>query len=211
MLKTKGKKKLSPEEKKALLKILTYEKVNGKPIYYRNYKKVLKDELPPEAVMGSSGIQAYLVRLLVAFLFQVLDLRKYEVLFNEVGFRYKKGSWKNLGIAIFEREKVEPYLFSEKLIPVAPKVVIEVDTKADLSKYGSVEEYAYEKTQDLLDAGVEKVIWIFTRPKKVQIAEKGKKWIVQDIDEDIPLIEGIVLNLRELAEKNKNLKEWLQG
>ncbi|RTZ58998.1 MAG: Uma2 family endonuclease, partial [Gammaproteobacteria bacterium] len=95
--------KLSKEEKRQLLKILTYEKVNGKPIYYRDYKKVLKGELPPEAVMGSSGLQAYLIRLLVEFLLKVLDRKKYEILFNELGFLYKKGSWRNLDIAIFER------------------------------------------------------------------------------------------------------------
>ncbi len=194
----KLKEKLSKEEKRKLLKILTYEKVNGKPIYYRDYRKVLRGELLPEAVMGSSGIQAYLVRLLVAFLLQVLDLKKYEVLFNEVGFRYKKGSWRNLDIGIYERKKVEPYLFSEKLIPVAPKVIIEVDTKADLSKYSSLEEYAYEKTQDLLDAGVEKVIWIFTKTKKVMEAEKGKDWIIHGWDKDIEIMKGIKVNIEKL-------------
>jgi len=194
-------KKLSKEEKKRLLKILTYEKVNGKPIYYKDYEKVLKGELPPEAVMGSSGLQAFIVRLIVEFLLKTLDLSRYEILFNEVGFLYKKGSWRNLDIAIFEKEKVKPYLMQDKLIPVAPKIVIEVDTKADLSRYGGIEEYAHEKTQDLLDAGVEKVIWIFTKTKKVMIAEKGKKWIVQDWKDDFEVIEGMRLNIGELLEE----------
>ncbi len=196
-----GSKKLTKEEKRRLLKALVYEKVNGKPIYYRNYKKVLKGELPPEAVMGSSGLQAYLVMLLIKFLLGELDEKKFTLLFNELGFLYKKGSWRNLDIAIFEREKVKPYLLQDKLIPVAPKVVIEIDTKADLSKYGSMEEYAYEKTQDLLDAGVEKVIWIFTKTKKVMIAEKGEKWIVQDWSEDFEVFEGVRLNIYKLLRK----------
>jgi len=194
-------KKLSKEEKKRLLKILTYEKVNGKPIYYRDYEKVLKGELPPEAIMGSSGLQAFIVRLIVEFLLKTLDLSRYEILFNEVGFFYKKGSWRNLDIAIFEKEKVKPYLMQDKLIPVAPKIVIEVDTKADLSRYGGIEEYAHEKTQDLLDAGVEKVIWIFTKTKKVMIAEKGKKWIIQDWKDDFEVMEGMRLNIGELLEE----------
>ena len=57
----------------------------------------------------------------------------------------------------------------DKLISVPPKVVIEVDTKADLSKYKSFEAYMYEKTQELLNAGVKKVIWIVTKPKKILI------------------------------------------
>ncbi len=78
-------------------------------------------------------------------------------------------------------------------------MVIEVDTKADLSGYASVEEYAYEKTQELLNAGVERVIWIFTKTRKVLIAEKGSsKWIVQSWDEDFEVMDGIRLNLEEM-------------
>jgi len=38
-------KKLSKEERQKLLKALIYEKVNGKPIYYRGYREVLKGKL----------------------------------------------------------------------------------------------------------------------------------------------------------------------
>jgi len=193
--------KLSSQQRRNLLKLLTYEKVNGKPIYYRDYKKVLKGKLPPEAVMGSSGFHAYLIMLLIKLLLSKIDEEKFIILSNELGFLYKKGSWRNLDIAIFEKEKVKPYLMQDKLIPVAPKVVIEVDTKADLSRYGSFEEYAYEKTQDLLDAGVEKVIWIFTKTKKVMVAEKGEKWIVQDWRDDFEVMEGIGLNISEILKR----------
>ncbi|AAC07450.1 hypothetical protein [Aquifex aeolicus] len=161
---TEVKKKLSKEEKKRLLKLLTYEKVNGKPIYYRDYRKVLRGELPPGAVMGSSGLQAFLIILLIKFLLNKLDDKKFILLSNELSFLYKKGSWRNLDIAIFE------------------------------------------KTQELLDTGVEKVIWIFTKPKKVMIVEKGKKWIIQDWNEEFEVMEGIKINLNEiLKEYNKEV------
>ena len=195
------KKKLSKEERQKLLKALVYEKVNGKPIYYRGYREVLNRKFPLEAVMGSSGLQAYIIKLIVAFLLKVLDSKRYEVLFNEVGFLLKKGSWRNLDIAIFEREKVKPYLLEDKLIPVPPKVVIEVDTKADLSKYCCLEEYAHEKTQDLLNAGVERVIWVFTKTKKVMVAERDKKWIVQNWSEDFEVINKLMLNIGKLLER----------
>ena len=197
---TAVRKALSKEERKRLLKLLTYEKVNGKPIYYRDYKKVLKGEIPPEAVMGSSGIQAYLIMLLIKFLLDQLDENRFLLLSSELGFLYKKGSWRNLDIAIFEKEKVKPYLLEDKLIPVAPKVVIEIDTKADLSRYRSFEEYVHEKTQDLLDAGVEKVIWIFTRTKRVMEAERGKDWIIHGWDKDVEIMEGIRVNISKLLE-----------
>ncbi len=190
----------SKEEKRGLLKILTYERVRGKPIYYRDYRKVLKGELPPEAVMGSSGLQAFIIKVFVEFLLSVLNKKKYEILFNELGFLYGKGSWRNLDIAIFEKEKVKPYLLQDKLIPVPPKVVIEVDTKADLSRYRSLDEYVHEKTQDLLDAGVEKVIWIFTRTKKVMVAEKGRDWIIHRWDREVEVMEGVKVNISKLLE-----------
>ncbi len=199
MTKTAG--KLSQEEKEKLLELLTYEKVRGKPIYYRGYEKVLKGELPPEAVMGSSGLQAFLIRLIVEFLLKSLDLRKYEVLFNEVGFTYGKGSRRSLDVAVFEKEKVKPYLLKDSLIPVPPTVVVEVDTKADLSRYGSFEDYAFEKTQDLLDAGVERVIWLLTKPKKVMVAKRGEKWVVQNWDEDFEVFENVKINLNEILKK----------
>ena len=39
--------------------------------------------------------------------------------------------------------------------------------------------YMTEKTQDLLDAGVKKVIWITTCDRKIMVAEKGKRWFKQ--------------------------------
>ncbi len=200
MVLTEEKKRLSKEERRRLLKLLTYEKVKGKPIYYRGYKEVLKGKLPPEAVMGSSGLQAFLVRLLVEFLLGALNRNKYEVLFNEVGFLWEKGSWRNLDIAVFEKQKVRPYLVQDKLIPIPPIAVIEVDTKADLSNYGSFEGYMYEKTQELLDAGVQKVVWFITKVKKVFIAERGKDWITTDWDREVEVIEGVKLSLGELLE-----------
>jgi len=191
--------KLSKEEKRQLLKILTYEKVNGKPIYYRDYKKVLKGELPLEAVMGSSDIQAYLVALIVALLYSKLDPKKYLVLTNEVGFFTLKSSYRLLDIAVFERKN---FKFEGGYTKIPPKVAIEIDTKADLSNYQSVEDYIFEKTQELLNAGVEKVIWILTKPKKVMIASKNQKWIVQNWNEPFEVFEGIEIKLSELVKRN---------
>ncbi len=190
-MKTALKEKLPPEKRRALLRLLTYEKVKGKPIYYRDYRKVLEGELTPEGVMGSSGLQAYLISLIVGYLLSLIDRKRFVVLTNEVGFKFARGSWRNLDIAVFEKEQVRPYLAQDKLIPVPPLVVIEIDTKADLSKYGSFEEYMYEKTKDLLEAGVQMVIWYISKVKKVLVAERGKDWITKDWDAEVEVLEGI--------------------
>ena len=188
-------KTLSKEEKKKLLKLLTYEKVKGKPIYYKDYKKVLKGELPPEAVMGSSELHAILLALIVHFLVEKLG-KNYIVAAGELSFYTSSNSIRNLDIAIYKRDEIKKP--QPKYTKKTPLVVIEIDTKADLSRYSSFEEYMYEKTQELLDAGVKKVIWFITKVKKVMVAEQGKEWITMNWDRDIEVIRGVKLNLGEI-------------
>ena len=192
------KEKLSKEEKQELLKVLTYEKVKGKPIYYRGYKKVLKGELTPEAVMGSSELQSLIISLLLKYLFEVLP-DEFTALTNELGFFTSSKSFRSLDIAIYKKENMKKP--QDKYTKRAPIVVIEIDTKADLSKYSSFEEYMYEKTTDLLEAGVQRVVWYITKVKKVLIAEAGKDWITADWDRDVEVLKGVKLNLKELLDK----------
>ncbi len=144
---------------KRVPKALVYEMRRGAPIYYRDYEKVLAGELPQEAITGSSKLQAWIVSLIVAFLHRVLDMSKYIVLFNEVGFYTSARSWRNLDIAIFDREALLAEGLTNEYTRVPPIIVIEVDTKADLGRYGGeMEWYMREKVDDLLRAGVKQVI-----------------------------------------------------
>ena len=201
---TAVKKQLSNKKRvsRRVPKELIYEMRKGSPIYYRDYDKVLKGELPIEAVMGSSGLQAWLIKVLMKILIEKLE-PKFEVLSNEVGYKFAPRSWYNLDIAIWEKEKVKPYLKENKLIPVAPEVVIEVDTKADLRKFENPQDYFHRKTQDLLNSGVKKVIWIFTKDKKVWIAEPKKPWLIVDWDYEIPVMENIKINLEKLTKEEE--------
>ena len=193
------KKDVGRKGRRRVPKALIYEMRHGRPIYYRDYEKVLAGELPLEAVMGSSKLQSWLIDVIVAFLHRVLDRRKYKVLSNELGFRFAPRSWRNLDIAIFEREKVLAEGLTDEYVETPPQVVIEVDTKADLGRYeGQVEWYMREKTDDLLNAGVGRVIWYTTRDKRVLVAERGKRWFLTTWDDPIEVIDGIVLNLAEL-------------
>lgn len=98
--------KKEKKTRKKVPKALIYEMRHGSPIYYRDYEKVLSGEKSLEEVIRSSGIQSWLIELIVQFLLQNLDLRKYQLLFNEVGFKFAPKSWYNLDIGIWEKEKV---------------------------------------------------------------------------------------------------------
>lgn len=188
------------EERKKRRKIpkeLIYEMTRGSPIYYRDYDKVLAGGKTLEEVMGNSGLQSYLITLILNLLLSKLS-DKYVVLSNEVGFKFPPKSRRNLDIAIFEKEKVKDSLLKDEYIAVPPKVVIEVDTKADLKKYGDVTHYINEKTDDLLGSGVERVIWALTKERKVMVAEKGKRWFITDWDDEINYIEDIKCSINQL-------------
>ena len=190
---------------KRIPKELIYEMRHGKPIYYRDYDKVLSGEKTLEEVIGSSKLQAILLTLILRFLFIHLDVSKYVILTNETGFKWAPRTWRNLDIAIFDKKQLLEEGIDNRYAKTPPEVVIEIDTKADLRKYGDFMNYAREKTQDLLDAGVKKVIWYTTFDKKVMIAEKEKPWIITDWDYDVEIMEGITLNLERM------FKEEIEG
>jgi len=55
-----------------------------------------------------------------------------------------------------------------------------------------------EKTGDLLGSGVERVIWVLTKERKVMVAEKGKRWFITDWDDEINYIENIKFSINQL-------------
>ncbi len=179
-----------------LLRLLTYEVVDGKPIYYRGYRDVLEGKKQPEEVMGASFLHGRLVILLGAFLREKLKGR-YVVSGGELGYLIE-GGWRNLDIAVFRYEDVKDKLRSRRYIDIPPVLVVEVDTHGDVEN-----EMAYisGKVEDLLRSGVEKVVWIFTDSEKVLIAERGKDWVIVGWDRDIDLSEGLKLNLEDLLKQ----------
>ena len=176
---------------------LVYEILGNKRIYYKDYKKVLSGELPPEAIMGSSELHAWIIDLILRVLYSQLNKEKYKILLGEVGYFYtssRSKKWLNLDIAIVSREKLKKPQGTYLKVP--PEVVIEVDTKADLSEVG--DEYFVIKTEKLLKSGVKKVIWIFTDAKKIQIAENKTPWIIVNFDYEFEIIDNIKINLEKL-------------
>ena len=175
----------------------------GRPIYYRDYEKVLRGELPLEAVMGSSVLQSLLIDLIVRFFHKMLDVTRYLVLYNEIGFKMAPRTWRNLDIAVFERQALEAEGLPDRMTTVPPLLVIEVDTKADLSRYeGQMEWYIREKVDDLLAAGVKQVVWFTTRDRRVLDARPDQAWVLDRWTRPVPLVvEDLTLHLPTLLEE----------
>ena len=181
---------------------LIYEEMNGKALPYKGYLDVLSGKKKIEEIMGSSSLQSIIVYLLSGLLFSRINRKKYLVGTNEPGIHIGLGDNLSNDIVIYERENVT---INDKYFDKAPKIVIEVDVKIDLSTTEWTNEWDYiiEKSQKMLDFGTEKVIWITTKSKKIFVSSSTERWYMVNFNEDIPLVENCVLNLAQLLEDDE--------
>ncbi len=123
---------------------LIRERVGGIDFYYKNYHAVLNQEKTLEDIMGSSGLQAYVIATIIEFLNDKINRKLYKVLSNEVGLHISKNQNLSADIAIYEKSKLKDKLDNQYL-EIAPKVVLEVDVKID-DNDTSAQEYVHLKT-----------------------------------------------------------------
>lgn len=178
---------------------LIYEMDEGKPIYYRGYKEVLNGTKTPEEIMGSSILQSILIELVKNFINSKLS-KDYIILSNELGLLFSKKSWRLADIAIFSKKALIETGIKDEYSKIPPKIVIEVDTKAHFETAADVDYYYHHKTDQLLDFGVERVIWIYTKAEKFMIAEKDKRWETANWTEDLEIMDGVIVNIPQLIE-----------
>lgn len=190
-----------PENKPAIPSSLVYEVLNGRPLYYRGYREVIEKKLNPENVMGSSLLQAILVSLIHTFIMVNRDKRKYLPVTNEAGVHLDLNNNLSCDVAIFEKGTFD---ITTKYFDTVPKIVIEVDVKIDLIDFDG-EEFGYvaEKTQRLFDFGVERVFWVFSKSRRVFVCVPGQDWIFTDWSNDIPVMDGCVLNIKKLLDEEE--------
>src|SRR5215213_10447332 len=162
-------------EAKPIPSFLIYEMTEEGPIYYRDYRDYLAGTKQLEEIMGSSILQSILVSDLTILLSKLLG-NDYKVLTNELGLKFSKQSKRSADIAIYPKAVIGEMTLNNRYAEVAPHIVIEVDTKACFEGFTTELDYYYRKTDDLLNFGVNKVIWVFTGAKKVLIATKGNSW-----------------------------------
>lgn len=179
---------------------LIYEMDEGQPIYYRGYRDVLNGVKAPEEIMGSSILQSILIELVKNYINSKLS-KEYVVLSNELGLLFSKKSWRLADIAIFFKKALIEAGIKDEYSKIPPKIVIEVDTKAHFETPADVNYYYHHKTDQLLDFGLERVIWIYTGVEKFMIAEKNKRWETANWSEDLEIMDGILMNIPQLIEK----------
>ncbi len=128
---------------------MIYEMVDGQPIYYRGYKEILKGKVNQEEPVGSSFLQSLIISNLVILLHKYLG-NTHVVLTNEIGIQFSKGNWRAADIAVFESGQLDITKATNKYLSIPPKIVIEIDTKAEMNEIKDTFKYYNEKTDQLL-------------------------------------------------------------
>lgn len=180
---------LSTEQQSDSVNIPDYlvrETIDGIPFYYRGYEAVLKNQKTLEDIMGSSGLQSYLITRIFKFLLLNLNDKQYEVLTNELGLHLSNRNNLSSDIAVYEKKQLKGKL-NNKYLKIPPLIAFEIDTKIE-SKNTKDQEYVHLKTEKLLEFGVQKVIWVFTTSKKIMVAEPQKDWLTKNWDQTFEVL-----------------------
>jgi Uma2 family endonuclease len=173
---------------------LICEVLDGRPLYYRDYKKVISKKKTLEDIMGSSTLQFIILDYLLSIFYKFLDRDKLFIGNNEAGIHLGLHDNLSTDIAIFEKSVLTPAKISTGYADVPPKLVVEVDTNIEFEGITN-QDYIHLKTQKLLDFGTEKVLWIFTSTKKVMVATQQQPWLTYDWNRDLDLWEGQNFNI----------------
>jgi hypothetical protein len=181
---------------------LIYEIIDGKPVYYKNYRKVIDGTLTPEEIMGSSGLQGIIIEYILWLLFNKIDRKKYRILTNEQGLHLDRKNNLSADIAIYDVNVFDVKNANKHYNIVAPKIQIEVNIDADTEDFGSPDNYVFKKTEKLLNFGVEKVIWVMSESKKVIVATKNTDWKIIDWNKEIEIINQISFNIGNYLKEN---------
>jgi Uma2 family endonuclease len=176
---------------------LVKEVIDGIPFYYRGYKLVLSGKKTLDEIMGWSLLQGKIIQYFIYHVLNKLNFNNYDVYPGELGAHLGYKNNLSLDISVFDTAVLTPDKVKDKYADVAPLLVIEVDVKVqwDDENLQTMQDFISLKTGKLFEFGVQKLIWVLSRSKKVIAAEPGKRWQIIDWDEEIELIEGIQFNI----------------
>ena len=180
---------------------LIYEVIDGTPIYYQGYKAVLNNSKKIEDIMGSSSLQSIIIVHLISIIVKSLKEDEFWLMTNQAGVHLDHRNNLAGDIMLYERKRLHPSDINNEYTKKPANLVIEVDTKADLSVF-TFQEYMKLKTTKLHNFGVDKIIWILTASRQVVVAVPDADWLLIDWNKDIEIINGITFNIGNYLKKN---------
>ena len=151
--------------------------------------------------MGISDVQSFFTNLIKDYLTPLLK-KDYKVLAGELGLHLQHQDNVSVDIAVVSRELYQPSNFKGKYLDYPPQVVVEIDINIDpLESFGNNSEYVNIKTQALLDFGVEQVIWVFTKSRKITVAQNNSPWLTMNWNDKVTVM-GHTFSIEQLIEED---------
>lgn len=180
---------------------LIREVLDGQPLYYKGYREVLAGHAQPENIMGSSDLQSVIVGAIYGYLWGGIDRKRYRLVTSEAGLHAGPRNNFSADIAIFDKATLPP--LKGKYFDVPPKVMIEVDIRIEWEESDNDVNYLLKKSKALFDFGVERVIWVLTASRTVAIMQAGQDGIITDWSNNVPVMDGCVLNIKNLLDEEE--------
>ena len=168
--------------------------MDGRPLFYKGYKDVLKRKRKIEDIMGSSSLHGMLVTYLIMLMGKHNLDEKYNILSSESGLHLNTNNNLAGDIIIYDPAVLTPDKINKHYADVPPKMVIEVDIRIELENQKDY-QYVKRKVDKLHHFGTEKVIWIMTATKQVIVAVPDQPWQTYNWDNDIELLDNVSFNI----------------
>ncbi|HEX9959170.1 MAG TPA: Uma2 family endonuclease [Fibrella sp.] len=186
---TRAKRRTYPE--------LIYEQWGGRTYYRKGYSDVLKKRKKPSEIMGSSGLQAFIVSYIHWFVMSKIDRKRFRLLTSEPGLHIGHSVNLACDVMVYDKAVLTNDRINVKYVDVPPQVVIEVDVKVELKKEGEI-TYVFSKTKQLFDFGVQRVIWVVSDLKQVLVFNNGIDSVeYKDWDQPIEVTPSVSFNIGE--------------
>ena len=187
--------------KLAIPDYLVREVINGERWFYRGYRDVLNGQKKPEDIMACSTLQSVVVTYVNAKLWHHLEDEPYWVMSNEIGNNLSKKTKSAYDVAVFDKKTLPASQVDDHYAHVPPLLVVEVDVKVETENLLPADLIFQVKTRKLLEFGVQKVVWFFTKNQSVLIAEAGKEWIFDNWNREVILWNGLSVNVPKYLAK----------
>lgn len=186
-------------------KSLVYEEFGGRVYYRKGYRQVLLGLKTEEEIIGGSIFQSLIVQAIVFYIKSILPKKQFWVPTNEAGLHLYRNKNFACDIAILDKSNITTPT-SDQYNDAAPKYIIEVDVKIDPkpeNEEGSdtQTDYILQKSHELLDFGVEGIIWILTKSRHILVIRSHKSMEIYAWTDDVPLFDEYTFCLQRILEE----------
>lgn len=106
-------------------------------------------------------------------------------------------------IAVYDKSVLTREKITDAYANVPAELVVEIDLNVETEdkQKDLFNDYVIPKTQRLLNFGTKKVVWYFSRTRKVMVASPDENWEFQDWSSPVELMPGLLLDILQLMKE----------